>query len=293
MKRVIIIGRFKGLAVTHHNDLNERVQHLISVLKYRGYQVVIDQTTYVNFAADIKESKLISTLQISNGKDCDFAIVVGGDGTMVGASRDLASVDMHVKLIGINAGRLGFITDLPKDISANAVCEILEGSYQLEERRLITCCDQLALNDIVFKSSNGRVMDFCVAINGAFAYQCRADGLLICTPTGSTAYNCSANGAILFPTARVLEIVPLLPQTLSHRPLVINDDAVIDVVIKTAGNLYVDGVDQGELNIHDPYRVTLAKETVHFCHPVGDHEYDFFATLRTKLHWYLEPGTRP
>lgn len=285
MKTVLIIGRHVGAQGSQHDDIVSRTYNLALDLVRHGYNVVTDELTQRLFGLPMQYAK--------NPKECDFAIIIGGDGTMVGASRDLASAEHQVKLIGINAGRLGFITDLPKNVAIEALVAMLEGNHKLEERRLLSCLDKLALNDVVFKSTNGRVLDFAITIDGSFAYRCRADGVLITTPTGSTAYSCSANGAILFPTARVLEIVPLLPQTLSHRALVVNDDAVIGICSKNGGTIYIDGIDGGEMISGQVYEVTLAKEVATFCHPVGEYEYDFFKTLREKLHWYLEPGTQP
>ena len=283
MKTILIIGRHVGAQGSQHDDIISRTYNLAIDLVRHGYNVVTDELTQRLFGLPMQYAK--------NPKECDFAIIIGGDGTMVGASRDLASEENQVKLIGINAGRLGFITDLPKNVGINVLLDMLKGHHKLEERRLLRCNGKLALNDVVFKSNNGRVLDFAVTINGMFAYRCRADGVLITTPTGSTAYSCSANGAILYPTARVLEIVPLLPQTLSHRPLVINDDAVIGVTVKRGGIMYIDGIDGGEMIADQEYEVALAKEIATFCHPIDTHSYDFFKTLREKLHWYLEPGT--
>jgi NAD+ kinase len=287
-KVIYIIGRHVGTKGSSHDDIDLCIRTLANGLLSLGYKVHADANTIDQF--------VLALTTLDSPKQADYAIIIGGDGTRVGAARDLSFVygkEKPIRLIGINAGRLGFITDLPKTVDIEVIDNIIKGDHRLEERRMLSYMGDKALNDVVLRSNNGRVIDFSVFINGSYAYKCRADGVLVTTPTGSTAYATSANGAILHPTARVFEIVPLLPQTLSHRPLVVNDDSIIEVAVhRGEGNIYLDGVDCGSLELEQPYRITLAEEVALFCHPLSVHPYDFFATLREKLFWHIEPGTK-
>lgn len=225
----------------------------------------------------------------------DAIIVIGGDGTMVGAARVAAASRMLPHLIGINAGHLGFITDLSLKTPMSAVFDLLRGGGITERRALLTCYNEktqpdtfLAMNDVVIKSMNGRIVSFSLYIDETFAYSCRADGLLITTPTGSTAYNASAGGSLLDPTAKVVGITPLMPQSLSHRSIVIPDSANITVKLDSgAAGIFLDGNRVELLEASNMIFIRRALTNVTFCHPA---DYDFLKTLREKLNWQLEPG---
>ena len=222
----------------------------------------------------------------------DLAIVVGGDGTMLGAAREL--VRHHVPLVGINQGRLGFMTDIGHDDMQTGVGAILDGNYALEERSLLdaqiqrqgkTVLSTIALNEAVIgKGSQGRLIEFELRVDGEFVYRLRADGIIVATPTGSTAYALSAQGPILHPAVAALTLVPLNPHTLSARPVSVSDLSVIEIEMKHAldARAHFDGLALHDMVEGDRLVLKRSADAVRFVHPPG---YGYFATLREKLGW--------
>jgi NAD+ kinase len=222
----------------------------------------------------------------------DLAIVVGGDGTMLGAAREL--VRHHVPLVGINQGRLGFMTDIGHDDMQAGVGAILDGNYALEERSLLDAQIQrqgkpvlstIALNEAVIgKGSQGRLIEFELRVDGEFVYRLRADGIIVATPTGSTAYALSAQGPILHPAVPALTVVPLNPHTLSARPVSVSDRSVIEIEMKHAldARAHFDGLALHDMVEGDRLVLKRSADAVRFVHPPG---YGYFATLREKLGW--------
>jgi NAD+ kinase len=222
----------------------------------------------------------------------DLAIVVGGDGTMLGAAREL--VRHHVPLVGINQGRLGFMTDIGHDDMQAGVGAILDGNYALEERSLLDAQIQrqgkpvlstIALNEAVIgKGSQGRLIEFELRVDGEFVYRLRADGIIVATPTGSTAYALSAQGPILHPAVPALTLVPLNPHTLSARPVSVSDRSVIEIEMKHAldARAHFDGLALHDMVEGDRLILKRSADAVRFIHPPG---YGYFATLREKLGW--------
>jgi NAD+ kinase len=222
----------------------------------------------------------------------DLAIVVGGDGTMLAAAREL--VRHHVPLVGINQGRLGFMTDIGHDDMQTGVGAILDGNYAIEERSLLDAEIQrqgkpvlstIALNEAVIgKGSQGRLIEFELRVDGEFVYRLRADGIIVATPTGSTAYALSAQGPILHPAVPALTLVPLNPHTLSARPVSVSDRSVIEIEMKHAldARAHFDGLALHDMVEGDRLILKRSADAVRFVHPPG---YGYFATLREKLGW--------
>jgi NAD+ kinase len=228
------------------------------------------------------------------GKGADLAVVAGGDGTMLAAARDL--VPLGVPLVGINQGRLGFMTDIGHDDMRAGLGAILEGKYVIEERALLDAeivrdgkamLRTLALNEaVVGKGAQGRLIEFELSLDGEFVYTLRADGILVATPTGSTAYALSAQGPILHPAVPALALVPLNPHTLSARPVSVSDKSVIEIKLARTPGLdaqtYFDGFALAELAPGDRLVLKRSAHAARFVHPPG---YQYFATLREKLGW--------
>jgi NAD+ kinase len=222
----------------------------------------------------------------------DLAIVVGGDGTMLTAAREL--VRHGVPLVGVNQGRVGFMTDIGYDDMQAGVGAILEGNYSIEERTLLDAelvrgnekvLRTLALNEAVIgKGSQGRLIEFDLAIDGEFIYTLRADGIIVATPTGSTAYALSAQGPILHPAVPALTLVPLNPHTLSARPVTISDRCAIEIKLVHAldARAHFDGLALADMAEGDRLLLKRSADVVRFVHPPG---YRYFATLRQKLRW--------
>jgi len=226
------------------------------------------------------------------GAACDIAVVVGGDGTMLGIARRLARHD--TPLVGINQGRLGFITDIALGDFEGALGAILSGAYAEEKRTMLegeverdgkTIFDGLALNDvIVSRGASAGMVELRIEIDGEFVAQLRADGLIIGSPTGSTAYALSAGGPIMHPGIAGWAMVPIAPHDLSNRPIVVPDSGEIAIAIVAGRDASVNFDMQSLTSLAhgDRIRVRRSAHRVRFLHPRG---WSYYATLRGKLHW--------
>ena len=225
----------------------------------------------------------------------DLCLVIGGDGTFLSASRRLAH--KGCALLGINAGRVGFMADVPSDQLEAVLGPILQGHYVPERRRLLqvairrqgaTVESYLALNDAVIHISKmARMIELDLYGNGEFLSHYRADGLIIATPTGSTAYALAAGGPLVEPTLPLLLAVPICPQTLAQRPLVLSQELELTVALGKTDNsqLTLDGQEESILQPHDELTIGAGAE-ITVIHPLG---YQFHRLLRSKLNWGLSP----
>ena len=226
------------------------------------------------------------------GAQCDLGLVVGGDGTMLGIARQLAR--HAVPLIGINQGRLGFITDIRFDHYRSVLPPMLAGEYEEEQRTLMharvmrdgQCVfDALAMNDVVVnRGATSGMVELRVEVDGHFVANQRADGLIVASPTGSTAYSLSAGGPLLHPTVPGWVLVPIAPHTLSNRPIVLPDTAeiAIEVVSGRDASANFDMQSLASLLHGDRISVRRSQHKARFLHPRG---WSYFDTLRHKLHW--------
>ena len=226
------------------------------------------------------------------GARANLAVVLGGDGSILNAARNLAQ--SRVPLVGVNQGRLGFMTDISTGNMLSSMKRILAGEYGMEQRTLLDTdiyrhgekvFSTIALNDVVLnKGAVGRMIEFMVYINGEFVYDLRADGLIVATPTGSTAYALSSNGPIVQPGVPGVALVPICPHTLSNRPITVSEQSVIEITVRRAidARLHYDGQLHGDLEEGDKVVIRRAKVSIKFIHPPG---YSYFAMLREKLHW--------
>jgi NAD+ kinase len=226
------------------------------------------------------------------GRECDLALVVGGDGTMLGFGRQLAPYG--VPLIGINQGRLGFITDIPLNKIEETLKPMLRGEYEVDDRAMMHAkvwrdghCvfDAQALNDVVVnRGATSGMVELRVEVDGQFVATQRADGLIIATPTGSTAYSLSAGGPLLYPSLPSWVMVPIAPHTLSNRPLVLADpgEIVIDLVSGRDASANFDMQSLASLLLGDRITVKRSQHRARFLHPRG---WSYYDTLRKKLHW--------
>jgi NAD+ kinase len=222
----------------------------------------------------------------------DLIIVFGGDGTLLSVARLVGR--MSVPLLGVNLGGLGFITELSRDEICRDISSILAGKYTYEERIMLQADvfrmgkkvkRHIALNDVVInKSALARMIDLDMSVRGKYAVTMRADGLIISTPTGSTAYSLSAGGPILYPTLESFLVTPICPHTLTIRPIVLPDDFVLDILIRGGEDLFItlDGQEGSSLEVNDRVKVQKADYKTKFLHL---HDRDYFNVLRTKLKW--------
>ncbi|MFK3740422.1 NAD kinase [Massilia sp. TN1-12] len=282
--------------VVRHNTagIDEPVKAIVDFLRGRGYRVVFEQETASHVAVSGVEAMTVGEI----GEHCSTAIVVGGDGTMLGIARQLAR--FKLSLIGINSGRLGFITDIPIDRMLPALGEILSGKARAEERTLLEArvmrggteihCS-VAVNDVVVARGTGAGMaELKVTVDGQFMYNQRSDGLIVSTPTGSTAYALSAGGPLLHPTLAGIVLVPIAPHALSNRPIVVPDNSEIVVEIVNGRDISVNFDMQTFTSLQhgDEIVISRSPDTITFLHPEG---WSYYHTLREKLHWNEYPSS--
>jgi NAD+ kinase len=229
---------------------------------------------------------------VATGAGADLAIVVGGDGTMLATAREL--VRHRVPLIGVNQGRVGFMTDIGREDMLAGIGAVLDGGYSIEERSLLdaeilrggrSMLKTIALNEaVVGKGAQGRLIEFQLSIDGEFIYKLRGDGVIVATPTGSTAYALSAQGPILHPAVPAIALVPLNPHTLSARPVSVSDRSVVEIALVGAldAKAHFDGFSSHDMEEGDRLVLRRSADAVRFVHPPG---YRYFATLREKLRW--------
>ncbi len=269
------------------------LHELIAYLETRN----IDFSVHTDSAGETHDKSLKITDMESLGASCDLAIVVGGDGSMLNAARSLSEFD--VRILGINLGRLGFLTDIsPTDIQ-KYLDEIFAGEYQEEERFLLhgmikrnqeEILTEKALNDVVVhKWKIARLVEYTTYVDGTFVNTQRSDGLIVSTPTGSTAYALSGGGPILHPALNAIVLVPICPHTLSNRPIVVAGESCVEIELEreqeTIAQLTCDGQTTLELQAGDRIIIKRKEQPIRLIHP-ADH--DYYATLRTKLHWGKE-----
>ncbi len=280
-RRIALIGKYQSAEVA------ESLHTLAGFLRERGCDVMVEQETASNIGAAARAASYADI-----GAGADLAVVVGGDGTMLAAARNL--VRYAVPVVGINQGRLGFMTDIALEDMRSSIGAILSGEYSTEERSLIDAeivrdgkvvLHTLALNDaVVNKGAQGRLIEFEVHIDGQYVYTQRSDGVIVATPTGSTAYALSAQGPILHPSLPAFALVPLYPHTLSARPVSVSDRSTIEIVLLHAvdARAHFDGQALADMHEGDRLRLKRSEDAIRFVHPPG---YSYFVMLREKLRW--------
>ncbi|MGO4379057.1 NAD kinase [Pseudoduganella sp. RAF19] len=276
------------------SGIEEPVRAVIDFLKAGGYSVVLEADTAVHVA--FPDIPSMSAQGI--GERADAVVVMGGDGTMLGIARQLAPYD--VPLIGINQGRLGFMTDISQEDMLPVLGNILSGTHKAERRTLLegrvmrdgkAIHFGVAVNDVVVSRGAGAGMvELSVDVDGHFMYNQRSDGLIVATPTGSTAYALSAGGPLLHPTLGGIAMVPIAPHALSNRPIVLPDSSEIVIEIKRGRDITVNFDMQtfASLVNGDQIHIRLSPHTITFLHPEG---WSYYNTLREKLHWNEYPST--
>ena len=287
-RRVALVGK-------QTPEVAQSLRALRDFLRQRGCEVTIEKDT----AASVGANGAVAGYE-EIGRACDLAIVIGGDGTMLAAARNLAR--HKVPLAGINQGRLGFMTDIALTEMDASLGAILEGRHTIEERALIeaeilrggsSVLRTVALNEaVVTKGSQARLIEFKLTINGEYVYRLRADGVIVATPTGSTAYALSAQGPILQPTVPAFALVPLNPHVLSARPVSVSDSSVIEIELLRAldARAHFDGFALTDLQEGDRLVLKRSADAIRFVHPPG---YSYFTMLREKLRWSKAVGSKP
>ncbi len=273
------------------------LERLVAYLQAQPIEIAIESASAPPLAA----ANISRVHRDALGRTSQLVIVIGGDGTFLSAARSL--VDYDVPLLGINVARLGFLTDLnPLELS-EPLEAILAGNFQEERRFLLktsiargetNAFQATALNDVVVHKSNiARLIEFETYIDTHLVYRQRSDGLIVSTPTGSTAYALAGGGPILYPSLDAIVLVPICPHTLSNRPLVVDMNSRIEIVLgqgdQAEGHLTCDGQTAVELLPGDRVIIEKKRRRIRMIHPLG---YDYFATLRSKLGWNSEGQPR-
>ena len=279
-----------GVIVKPHTELvKDKLEHLLDYLNQKDCEILLDESVEGLLSA---QSNIVSRDELGNR--CDIVITLGGDGTMLNAARSLA--DKDVPLIGINIGRLGFLADVSPGEIDTVLDDILSGKHIKEERFLLEANvkrnDKVifsgdALNDVVVHVRDvARMIEFETRVNDQFVNHQRADGLIISTPTGSTAYALSSGGPILQANLDAITLVPICPHTLSSRPLVINASSEVDILIsetkQAIAQVTCDGQTSFDVDIGDHITIKRKQHTIILLHPQGHNNFDI---LRAKLHW--------
>jgi len=281
-RHAAIVGKFQARGI---RPVLEDIAHFLA---HQGLDVSLERETALN--TGITEFPSLSTDEL--GAQCDLAVVVGGDGTMLGFAREMAR--HGTPLVGINQGRLGFVTDIPIDQYRETLMPMLAGDFEREHRSMLEGCvwrdghcifEALAMNDVVVsRGGTSGMVELKVDVGEEFVANFRADGLIIGSPTGSTAYSLSAGGPILHPSIAGWVVVPIASHTLSNRPIVLPDTGTVSVEIVAGRDVSVnfDMQSLASLLHGDSITVRRSEHEVCFLHPRG---WSYYATLRRKLRW--------
>jgi NAD+ kinase len=278
-----LVGKYQA------DGIRPLLQEIAHFLVRQGLEVSFEHHTAASTGVTDFDSLTIDQI----GRQCDLAVVVGGDGTMLGIARELAR--HNLPLVGINQGRLGFITDVPIGQFREALAPMIAGDYEEDFRAMLEgevwrdghrIFEGLSLNDVVVsRGATASMVELRVDIGDEFVANMRADGLIVASPTGSTAYSLSAGGPILHPGIAGWVLVPIASHTLSNRPIVLPDSGPVRITVVAGRDASANFDMQGLASLlhGDQVRVQRSAHKVRFLHPRG---WSYYATLRRKLRWY-------
>lgn len=269
-------------------SVSKTLNDVYVLLQNSGMEVLLDSSTRGLLGGPV-------TVEMETiGAECDIAIVIGGDGTLLHAAREL--VNYNVPLVGVNRGRLGFLVDVSPEDKLHELIEIINGEYIEEHRLLLNASlerdelvihESLAFNDTVMRTKDVlQIIEFEISINNSFVLSQRADGIIVATPSGSTAYSLSSGGPIVNPNLNALVLQPICPHTLSSRPLVVTAESEIEIKVTERKPVFAQMVCDGQvytdLQNDDVIRVKRHNRTIRMLHPAN---YDYHRILREKLNW--------
>jgi len=291
----MLTSQFQRIGIVCRRDTPQAfdpLSKIVHTLLEEGLQVFLDEDNL----PELEGLPLLEQCEFASkadlGRLCHLVMVMGGDGTFLSVARKIAP--FNVPIIGLNLGRLGFLTQVPLENLRDDLRNMLTGKYLPEDLILlesqvvrdgVTIKQSLALNDVVFSRGGlGQMIEFEVFINRQFVYTQRSDGLIVSTPTGSTAYSLAAGGPILQSSMHALALVPICPQSMTNRPIVISDTCEIEVVITKGmdARVHFDGQSLLDLQKLDRISIRRYRNTLRVLHPA---DYNYYKTLRTKLHW--------
>ena len=287
-KHAALVGKYNASSASNAASTRGLLDEIARFLISQGLDVSLERETALN--TGITDHDALTPSEI--GQRCDVAVVVGGDGTMLGIARQLAR--FGTPLVGINQGRLGFITDVAMDQYVQALTPMLAGEYVEESRTMLeggvwrdgeVIFEGYALNDVVVsRGVSASMVELEVRLGAQSVTHMRADGLIVASPTGSTAYALSVGGPILHPSIAGWVLAPIAPHDLSNRPIVLPDAGEISIHIVNGRDASVNFDMQSLASLMQGDRITVrrSQHQVHFLHP---HGWSYYATLRGKLHW--------
>lgn len=291
-----MISQFKHIGIVPRPqtpNIQETLHTLVAFLGGKQLDIYLDKASIDDgsvCAEDVDACRIIEKADF--GKKCDLVIVLGGDGTFLSVARVLAP--FRVPVIGVNQGHLGFLTQVPREQMTQVLNGMLSGKYLPEERILLetslvregeTVTTSLALNDVVLsRGGAGQMIEFEVFIDREFVYTQRSDGLIVSTPTGSTAYALAAGGPIMQASLRAFTLVPICPQSMTNRPIAVADTCEIEILITKSGDarVHFDGQSFFDVQNFDRIRIHRYRHPLRVLHPT---DYQYYKTLRQKLHW--------
>lgn len=288
---IALIGKYQS------PEIAAALIELAQFLREAGRYILVEESTAASIGASARPGFAVASYE-TIASSADLAVVLGGDGTLLNTARRLAA--SGVPLVGVNQGRLGFMTDIAREHMRERMSDVLEGRYTREQRAMLDAVVERgeevvfkteALNDIVVnKGDIGRMIELEVNVDGELLHVLRADGLIVATPTGSTAYALSANGPILHPAVAGIAVVPLCPHALSNRPITVSDQCRLEIRLLPPHDALVhfDGQARFDARAGDQVRITRSAHVATLLHPPG---YSYFAMLREKLHWSSTPRT--
>ena len=285
IERVGIVAK-TGLAASDH------LARLAAWLRERRIEAVFETDTATLAGASARGSKALTREELPHS--VDLVIVLGGDGTLLAMAARIAAAGREIPILGVNFGSLGFLTEIRIDELYNSLEQVLDGAADFDERAVLVadahrdgeCFDsRTVLNDVVFtKGALSRMIELSVSVSGGFVTRVKADGLIVASATGSTAYNLSAGGPIVHPAVDALVLTPIAPHTLTHRPIVIPGDSVVEVAPQIDEETFVtfDGQSGYPLKPGDIVRVRKSERTLRL---VKAPARSYFELLREKLKW--------
>jgi len=281
---------FKNVGIYVRQESNHGVDldvmnSMINFLSNKDIELLIDESSDYenNHTKSVNHNDFVKTV--------DLIVVFGGDGTLLNSARKY--LDYEIPILGINMGKVGFLTDIKVDNFEKSLSDILDGDYLIEERNLVSAKFNnkhlYGLNEVVIHSgSYAQLMRYQLSVNDRIVYEQRSDGLIVATPTGSTAYALSAGGPIIHPSLDVWTILPMLPQSLSSRPFIISSEEKVVINLFDGPNeqakICVDGQDDIDLPFNVEISISKMKKTLKLVHPKDN---DFFEACREKLGWSL------
>ena len=282
-KRFQTVGIYSSINSTKVSYISSQIEEILTNLNYRILIPKSSSIIHKNTHRRLTDKYIIN--------NCDLMIAIGGDGTLLSASRNFGS--QGVPILGVNLGNLGFLTDIAPEELTLSLQKVFEGKYLKDERFFISAdilnseIKLIALNEAVIHSSSmAQLIEYELSIDGNFVYRQRADGIIISTPTGSTAYSLSGNGPIIHPDVKAINLLPMFAHSLNTRPLIVSWDSEIRIRIGKKGkaSLSLDSHSQIKLKEGDEIKLSKSKEKLTLIHPT---DHDFYSACRNKLGWSL------